>query len=88
MSEPEREIIFCPRARSDWTPCIARDGALALADDGVCVGCGHQPSELLKDLALRHEPARRYLQTRSPEKLADRLREQVAEYVEATDERA
>lgn len=32
--------VGCPRARSDMTPCIARDGRLALDEDGMCVGCG------------------------------------------------
>jgi hypothetical protein len=27
------EHVGCPRARSDMTPCIARDGCSALADD-------------------------------------------------------
>jgi hypothetical protein len=45
------ECIGCPRARSDMTPCVARDGITA-EDAGmngsVCVGCRHSPSELLK----------------------------------------
>ncbi len=44
--------IRCPRDRSDMTPCVARDGALACADNGVCVGCGDHPANLLKDLVL------------------------------------
>lgn len=35
--------VVCPREQSFMTPCIARDGATALADDGVCVGCGIEP---------------------------------------------
>lgn len=31
--------LVCPREKSAMTPCIARDGALAVADQ-VCVGCG------------------------------------------------
>lgn len=49
-------FVGCPRARSDMTPCIARDGAIALDDLGSCVGCGRQPhglGGLLQD--LRHE---------------------------------
>ena len=42
--------IGCPRAKSDMTPCVARDAYLAQADDGVCVGCGENPANLLKDL--------------------------------------
>ena len=73
------------------TPCIARDGHTALADDSVCVGCGAQPDKLLADLAERHEPARAYAKSRrqshgpgqagTPDQVADRLAEFVAEYV-------
>lgn len=42
--------IGCPRAKSDMTPCVARDGDLADADDSVCVGCGSNSSNLLKEL--------------------------------------
>ena len=34
----------CPRAKSDMTPCIIKDGDVAFADDGVCVGCGWKPA--------------------------------------------
>jgi hypothetical protein len=44
------EHIGCPRATSDMTPCIARDGDLAVSDDGECVGCGHRAADLLRDL--------------------------------------
>lgn len=44
------ETIGCPRAASDTTPCVARDGKLAQADAGMCVGCNRQPAELLKEL--------------------------------------
>ena len=53
--------VGCPRARSDMTPCIARDGSLALADDGLCVGCHAQPLALLTELAEA--------QSRQPESL-------------------
>jgi hypothetical protein len=36
-----RELV-CPRAKSDMTPCVARDGNLAVAvkfSQEVCVGC-------------------------------------------------
>ena len=40
----ERGKIECPWAKSDMTPCILKDGELARADDGVCVGCAcHVP---------------------------------------------
>jgi len=42
--------VGCPRAKSDMTPCIARDGALALADDLACVGCDLHPAVLLDEL--------------------------------------
>jgi hypothetical protein len=42
--------VGCPRAKSDMTPCVARDGASACADDGVCVGCGKHPADLLTEL--------------------------------------
>jgi hypothetical protein len=29
------------------TPCVARDGKPATADDGKCVGCNAHPSDLL-----------------------------------------
>lgn len=45
------EWIGCPRARTSETPCIARDGQTALADDQTCVGCGKRPGALLKELA-------------------------------------
>lgn len=44
------EHVGCPRATSDMTPCVARDGGLAVADDGACVGCGAKPADLLRDL--------------------------------------
>lgn len=34
----------CPRKRSFMTPCFIEDGPIALADVGVCVGCGYLPS--------------------------------------------
>lgn len=42
--------IGCPRAKTDMTPCIARDGDLAEDDLGMCVGCRHSAAELLKEL--------------------------------------
>lgn len=43
----KRSELRCPRERSEMTPCVARDGRLAVADDGVCVGCGESPRTLL-----------------------------------------
>jgi hypothetical protein len=36
------------------TPCVARDGALAADDDGLCVGCDQHPADLLKDLVAMY----------------------------------
>lgn len=45
--------IDCPRAKSPMTPCVLRDGDLAVADDGLCVGCGIRPYEELARLAQK-----------------------------------
>ena len=89
----DRNEIDCPRAKTWMTPCIARDGSTALSDLPLdaseistaftCVGCGADPRVLLKDLAERHKPARRFVQTKDPVLAADRLTEQVAAYVES-----
>ena len=44
------EHVGCPRARSDMTPCVARDGNIAVADNGQCAYCGEYPGDLLRDL--------------------------------------
>ncbi len=83
-------MIECPRARSSMTPCVARDGRLAL-DDGCdlprrerqCVGCGGDPRELLRDLGDRYAPAKMYRQAYDRKRCADLLQRMVAEYVEA-----
>ena len=52
----DRNEVQCPREKSFMTPCVARDGHTAVADDGVCVGCGHDPIVLLgeaRDRAAR-----------------------------------
>lgn len=51
--EDDPAHIGCPRAISDMTPCVARDGQLACADDGVCVGCGAHPGDLLEEAILQ-----------------------------------
>ncbi len=48
--DDDESYVGCPRAQTDMTPCVARDGRLACADDGLCVGCGHHPADLLEDL--------------------------------------
>jgi len=41
--------VGCPRAKSDMTPCAARDGNTA-TDGEVCIGCSQHPADLLRDL--------------------------------------
>lgn len=43
-------VVGCPRARSDMTPCVARDGQMAETTDGSCVGCGKNAADLLREL--------------------------------------
>lgn len=45
--------LYCPRDQSEMTPCICRDGILALTKDGKCVGCGKDMGELLVENTLR-----------------------------------
>lgn len=52
MNEPN--VIGCPYAPSDNIACAARDGRLAVADDGLCIGCERQVAELFKTLVSRH----------------------------------
>jgi hypothetical protein len=47
-------MIDCPRAKSDMTPCVARDGSLACTTKGLCVGCDRHPANLLKELVLKY----------------------------------
>jgi len=42
------EDLACPREKSDMTPCIARDGSLALTKN-KCVGCGITLNQLQED---------------------------------------
>lgn len=52
--------VGCPWVKSDMSPCVARDGRLALtAAPSVCVGCGNTPRYLLRDLAGDYGPAAR-----------------------------
>jgi len=43
--------IICPREKSYMTPCVARDGHLALADNNACVGCGFTLEQIVDDYA-------------------------------------
>lgn len=81
---PVVESIDCPRAKSGMTPCIARDGRLALTDEtseANCVGCWEDPFRLLYSLGNKYPPAKKYRQTKDAEHCADRLKEMVNEYV-------
>lgn len=40
--------VGCPRAKTDMTPCAARDGGLAA--DPKCIGCNEDPADLLTEL--------------------------------------
>jgi hypothetical protein len=53
------EHVGCPRAKTDMTPCVARDGETASYDtSGHCVGCDQHPANLLRDLVrVVTEPA-------------------------------
>ena len=60
--DDDPEHVGCPYAKSDMSPCIARDGHLALAgipESGRrdCVGCGLTPRHLITELAAEYEPA-------------------------------
>jgi hypothetical protein len=85
--DDDPEHVGCPWAKSDMTPCVARDGAICLSGTPtslrarspahVCVGCGHTPRYLLADLAEVYDPARQYLETADPQDIAARLAEMV-----------
>ena len=85
--------IDCPRAKTFMTPCIARDGHLALTDppEEVCVGCGIQAGPALgelmpklseQDKELTVAEVRMFTGTVTHAELADVLRSAVARYVE------
>lgn len=76
--DDDPEHIGCPRAQSDMTPCIARDGASALADEGDCVACYRRPADLLTELLDELDmPAASGPTRRSPPIAANRLRDLV-----------
>lgn len=73
--------IGCPRAASDMTPCVARDGAICVADDGRCVGCCADPRDLLQ--TLRGEVHRRTgARVSRYDRAADKLQQLVREVTE------
>lgn len=49
--DDDPNCIGCPRAKTDMTPCVARDGHVSTLDDGMCVGCGADPTALLIEVA-------------------------------------
>lgn len=67
--------VGCPFAKSDMTPCVARDGRICLAGDppATCVGCGNDPAFLIRDLAADYEPAREHMQITDPQDAAHQL---------------
>ena len=40
--------LVCPREKTEMTPCICRDGNLAMLNNKTCVGCGINVNELLE----------------------------------------
>lgn len=53
------EQLVCPREQSAMTPCIARDGQLAVAESvygDVCVGCDRTVQSLLDAERSRRPP--------------------------------
>lgn len=80
--------VGCPRAKTDMTPCIARDGhtALAAMDDPqgeTCIGCGADPWTLVVEItsATKQKPGRRGEGAAIP-RHADRLARLVREATE------
>lgn len=47
--------ISCPRERSGFTPCVARDGWTAQTNNGKCVGCGADVAGLLSIEKSKHQ---------------------------------
>jgi hypothetical protein len=78
--DDDPQHIGCPWAKSDMTPCIARDGNIALTDPGpwapACVGCGHTVTFLVADLASEHPSARQPIPA-DPDAAADQFHELV-----------
>lgn len=82
--EDSPDHVGCPWARSSESPCVARDGALALssAPRVVCVGCGNSVPFLFRDLADDWPPAGRvalYARPSSMNAAADLFRHVVFE---------
>ena len=82
--DDDPQHIGCPWAKSDMTPCIARDGRLALIGNppARCFGCAHTPEYLIDDLAGAYEPARALLVSGDLIALADEFAIAVREATE------
>jgi len=76
--------VGCPWARSDMTPCVARDGRTALSSGlaQVCAGCGNTVPFLISDLAGEYAPARSLVPLEDQEALADEFADVVREATE------
>jgi hypothetical protein len=48
--------LVCPREKSAMTPCVARDGQLAVCHPGLCVGCEADVGQLLRAEEAKHAP--------------------------------
>jgi hypothetical protein len=49
--DDDPNAVDCPRAKTDMTPCVARDGNIAtFTEYGLCVGCDYHPADLLTEL--------------------------------------
>jgi hypothetical protein len=84
--DDDPQHVGCPWAKSDMTPCVARDGHLALA--GVtgarvqCVGCGNYLAFLYRDLADDYGPAAGLPPVPDQDADADRFRDLVRQATE------
>ena len=74
--------VGCPWAKSDMSPCVARDGRLALDVEDLCAGCANSPEYLAQDLAESYEPARELLARGDPVTLAGDVAVMVREMTE------
>lgn len=83
--DDDPEYVGCPWARSDMSPCVARDGHLALDVEDLCTGCANGPGYLIEDLAGEYEPARELLARGDPVTLADEFALAVREATEPRD---
>jgi hypothetical protein len=74
--------VACPFARTRRSPCIARDGRLALEGGVICEGCAMEPAELAEALAVMYPPAEALRAAGDPVTLADSFAEFVREMTE------